>query len=155
MATKTALGDAGDEEPDLTPQQREAIRKAFSSPFQLQQFKLAESTFSSLNKTINAAMITSIAPALKLFADQQAAMVASMGGAASIQMRLAEAMTPILDQVKQVQAEIAKSLQVRILASEEFQSRFTSMVVSREFTEAMRRVRELSEIGRASCRERV
>lgn len=147
MADKTALGDANDDdEPKLTPEQREELRRAFSSPFQLQQFKLAESAFSSLNKTITSTALSGVAPALKIFAERQAELMAAMGGAVSVQARMEAVIAPVLEQARQFQAQMAQNLQVSILANEEFQNRISNLVVSSEFTDAMRRVRELSKV---------
>lgn len=146
MPDKTALGDPGDDDPKLTPEQREALRKAFSDPLQMERFKLAASTYSALNKTISSTAISAVAPALQMFAERQAEFIKSVGGTAAIQANMVQAMSPILEQARTFQAQMAQSLQVSILANAELQSRIGRMVVSPEFTEALERIRELTSV---------
>jgi hypothetical protein len=119
----TTLGDPGDGNPRLTPEQLEAIRKGFSSPAYLRQFKIAENAFSSLNKQIVSTFVTSIAPTLERFREQQRQLAASIAPMMAAQVPMDLVLRPILDQARTFQSEFAKQLDVSLVASEEIQAR--------------------------------
>jgi hypothetical protein len=142
----TTLGDPGDEEPRLTPEQLETIRKAISDPAYLRQFKIAENSFNSLNKQIVSTFVTGIAPTLQKFREQQRQMATSIAPMMAAQVRMDLVLRPILNQARTFQSEFAKQLGVSLVAREGIQAQIQRLVVSSEFTEAMRRVRELSQV---------
>lgn len=142
----TTFGDPGDDEPRLTPEQMETIRKALSNPGFLRQFKIAESTFSSLNRQITSSFMTGIAPTLERFRQQQRELAAAVAPMIATQVRLDLVMKPVVEQARAFQEDFAKQLRVSLIPNEQLQNRFQNLVVSSEFTEAMRRIRELSQV---------
>jgi hypothetical protein len=122
--------DPSDEEPRLTPEQLEAIRKAISNPEYLRQFKIAESAFSSLNRTITSSFVTGIAPALARFREQQRRMAASIAPMIAAQVRTDLVLQPLRNQARAFQSEFAKQLGVSLVASEQIQARIQSLVTA-------------------------
>jgi hypothetical protein len=161
VPTFTATSDPGDDEPTLTAEQRAALARAISTPaltesiarFNSQFARIAEqvnggqfrSIAEQVNATIGQALASQLTPALQA-SGTQVDLVEAFRSIAEAQLSTRKLMEPMFAQIAAQQQQWARALAVPLIATEQFQSRFQNLVVSSEFTEAMRRVRELSQV---------
>lgn len=161
MPTTTAPGDPSDDEPNLTEEQRVAIAPAISTPemresiarFNGQFARMAQQITGNqfrpiaeqVNGTIGKAMAAHLAPALKA-SRVQTNIGESLRPLIEAQLSTRKVMEPMLAQIAAQQQQWAKALAVPLISTQQFQSQFQNLVVSSEFTSAMRRVRELAEV---------
>ena len=161
MPTTTAPGDPSDDEPNLTEEQRAAIARAISTPelresiarFNGQFARIAQQITGNqfrpiaeqVNGTIGKAMAAHLAPALKS-SRVQTNFGESLRPLIEAQLSTRKVVEPMLAQIAAQQQQWAKALAVPLISRQQFQSQFQNLVVSSEFTSAMRRVRELAEV---------
>lgn len=161
VPTTTAPGDPSDDEPNLTEEQRVAIAPAISTPemresiarFNGQFARMAQQITGNqfrpiaeqVNGTIGKAMAAHLAPALKA-SRVQTNIGESLRPLIEAQLSTRKVMEPMLAQIAAQQQQWAKALAVPLISTQQFQSQFQNLVVSSEFTSAMRRVRELAEV---------
>jgi hypothetical protein len=134
MSTTTG---AADDEPGLTEEQRETLRRAFSSPAWLQQ---AESTFSALNKQMSSTILKGFSPVLEKWRDQQRQLAQAVMPLINTQAQIQIAMAPVIERTERFQREMASSLSVPIMANAQFQTWAVDMA------EALQRINDVTAV---------
>ncbi len=131
--TTTGAADDGDDTP-LTPEQREALRRAVSNPALMEALKRAAPTLAAFNRQA----LISVAPALERLREQQRQMAQSIAPLISRQVQMSNILAPIADQVAASQRNLAKQLSLNL----------NSLVVNpAELAEAFERISRIASVG--------
>jgi hypothetical protein len=147
VVTKTALGAAGDDDDrPLTPEEREALRSALSNPVFAASIKRATDAVEVFNRQIAAGLVTSIAPALERWREQQREIARSIAPMINTQVQIRNVLAPLAEQIERFQQDFAAQLRVAVVAHAEVQSRMASVVAGSEFQEALRRISDIAAV---------
>lgn len=161
VATFTATGDPGGDEPNLTAEQRAALARAISTPELQESIARFNGQLARVAQQITGNQFRSIAEQVKgTIGRAMASQLVPVPRATQIQTSIGEGLRPLIEQqlntkklmaplssqIAEQQKQFAKALAVPLLSAEQYQSSFLNLVGSTEFAEAMRRVRELSQV---------
>lgn len=146
MTTTTSGAPGGDDETPLTPEQREALRRAFSNPALAETIRQATKALEVANRQITASVLSGVAPALERWREQQRQIARSIAPVINTRVQMKEFLAPLGDQIARYQQDMAQQLSVAVLANAQLQTRMTNLVVSAEFTDALRRINDIAAV---------
>lgn len=148
MATFTAA-DGDDDQPRLTDEQRAALLRAISTPAFNASLERIQSHIRSIAEQVNGQWghlaAAQLEPMLKASRIQMS-IGKSLPPLIEQQLNIQKLMEPMLTQIAAQQQQWAQALAVPLAANAELQARMTSMLVTPELNDALRRISESARV---------